>query len=86
MPEWSDDLSGFSLDEVFSAQAANREWHKELRQRVAALTTSRLANNISWVEYMADRKLAHEDAAECKRRAMILEQKIARRCGASLPL
>ena len=74
------------MEELCSAQTANRAWHKELRLHAAALTTSRLANHISQDEYLTDRKLAHADAAECKRRAMILDQKIAWLCGASLPL
>jgi hypothetical protein len=78
MPQWTDDLSLLSLDEILKSHAENREWSKELRRRTNVLVNSRLANDISQAEYQADRKQTHEETAECRRRAHILDDQINR--------
>jgi hypothetical protein len=83
MALWSDDLSGCSFDEILRSQAENRAWHKEIRLRSTALINSRLAKLIERDEYASNRKLSHEEEAECKRRAMILLDEIASRVSAS---
>jgi hypothetical protein len=73
MPTWSDDFSTCTVEDVLKTQADNRAWNKELRTRSAALVNSRLANEISWGDYIENRKIANEEAAECRRRADILQ-------------
>ena len=85
MSLWREDFSTCSLEEVLRWQAENRAWSKELRSRSNALVNSRLAKDISQAEYMENRKLAHEDAAECRRRATILDTQIIRRAVHPLP-
>lgn len=75
---WRDDFSASSLEEVLEYQIENRAWSKELRGRSSALVNSRLANEISQADYLTSRKLALQDAVECRRRADILEMQIAR--------
>jgi len=58
--------------DVLSRQAENRAWGKELRSKINTLVNNRLAKNISLDDYVADRKISHEDAAEYRRRAEIL--------------
>ena len=70
---WRDDFSTLSLEEVLRYQIENRAWSKELRFRSSALVNSRLANEISQDDYLANRKLARQDAKECQRRAAILD-------------
>jgi hypothetical protein len=84
MPVWCEDFVASSLEEVLQSQAENRAWSKELRRRTNVLVNSRLANQISLDDYLADRKLAHEDAAECRRRANILDVQIMRRTAGSV--
>jgi hypothetical protein len=84
MPPWSDDLATFTLDEVFEQQVENRVWSKELRRKSASLVNSRLAKEITQSDYLAERKLAHEDAAECRRRANILDARIILSAGRPL--
>ena len=79
MAPWSEDFSTFGLDEILRTQAENRAWSKELRRRNNDLVNSRLANQITQADYVADRKLVHEDSAECRRRANILDTQISRR-------
>ncbi|MEO7142685.1 MAG: hypothetical protein ABI165_04205 [Bryobacteraceae bacterium] len=79
MPLWSGDFSLSSLDEIVKSQSENRAWSKELRLKTTALVNSRLAKQISQDEYALNRKLTHEQAAECQRRAMILSNEIAGR-------
>lgn len=79
MPSWSEDFSTQSLEDVFRTQAENRAWNKQLRQRNTALVNSRLAQLIDHAEYAVNRKLGHEEAAECRRRAMILVNEITSR-------
>jgi hypothetical protein len=75
---WRDDFSTLSLEEVLRYQIENRAWSKELRFRSSALVNSRLANEISLDDYLANRKLTRQDAEECQRRAALLESFIAR--------
>ena len=75
---WRDDFSTLSLDEVLKYQSENRAWSKELRFRSNVLVNRRLANEISLADYQTDRQLTRQDAAECQRRAAILETQIAR--------
>jgi hypothetical protein len=76
MPTWSEDVATFSLEEILQQQVLNRVWSKELRGKSTSLVSSRLANKITYADYLAERKLAHEDADECRRRAYILEARI----------
>jgi hypothetical protein len=46
---------------------------------------TRLAKTISQADYVASRKLAHEDAAECRRRAVVLEGHINRHAVQPVP-
>ena len=78
MSFWPEDFSTCTLKEVLGWQAENRAWNKELRLRTNTLVNSRLAKNISQDDYLATRKLVHEDAAECRRRANIIDAQIAR--------
>jgi len=73
MSLWREDFSTCTLEEVRESQAENRAWSKELRRKTNCLVNSRLANEISQAGYLAERKLAHDDAAECRRRATILD-------------
>ena len=82
---WPEDFSVSSLEEVLKSQAENRAWSKELRRRTDALVNSRLAKNISQDAYLADRKLTHEETAECRRRASILDTQIIRHSSRPLP-
>ena len=78
MPTWCEDFSACSLQEVLESQAENRVWSKELRQKANALVNSRLAKVISQDDYLSNRKVAHEEAAECQRRANILQSQVIR--------
>jgi hypothetical protein len=83
MPTWCEDFSTFSLQQVLESQAENRVWSKELRLKANALVNSRLAKVISQDDYLSNRKLAHEAAAECQRRASILHSQVIRHTTAS---
>ena len=85
MPQWSEDLSECSLEEVLRSQAENRAWSKELRRKNNDLVNSRLAKNISQEDYAADRKLVQGEAVECQRRANIIDTHIVRRSVRALP-
>jgi hypothetical protein len=78
MSSWPEDFSTCSLKEVLGWQAENRAWNKELRLKTNTLVNSRLAKNITQDDYLATRKLVHEEAAECRRRANIIDAQIAR--------
>lgn len=78
MQPWREDFSTCSWEEVLARLAENRAWSKELRLKTSALVNTRLAKTISQADYVASRKLAHEDAAECRRRAVLLESQINR--------
>jgi hypothetical protein len=73
------------MDEVLGWLAENRAWSKELRLKTNLLVNRRLANEISQADYLANRKLAHEDAAECRRRASILDAQMVRSATFSAP-
>jgi hypothetical protein len=75
---WPEDISTMTLQEALGWQAENRAWSKELRFKNNALVNSRLANQITQADYLENRKIAHEEAAECRRRANILDAQIAR--------
>lgn len=81
MQPWSEDFSGCGLDEILRFQTENREWSKELRRRTNVLVNTRLAKNMSQDDYLAGRKLVHEDTAECRNRANILDAQIVRHSG-----
>src|SRR5712691_1031700 len=78
MSPWSDNYSASSLEEVLQKQAENRAWSKELRRKANVLVNSRLSNDISLVEYLASRKVGHEESAECRRRANLIDLEITR--------
>jgi hypothetical protein len=78
MSFWPEDFSTCSLKEVLGWQAENRAWNKELRLKTNTLVNSRLAKDISQDDYLATRKLVHEETAECRRRANIIDAQIAR--------
>jgi hypothetical protein len=79
MSFWPEDFSTCTLKEVLGWQAENRAWNKELRLKTSCLVNSRLAKNITQDDYLANRKIFHEDAAECRRRANVLDAQITRR-------
>jgi hypothetical protein len=82
MSQWQEDFSTCSLEDIFTSQAENRAWSKELRLKGAALVNSRLAKAISQDEYTENRKVSHTETAECRRRAAILLNEInGRRAG-----
>jgi hypothetical protein len=81
VPLWSDDLSGRSLEELLRAAIENGAWSQSLRLGTIKLVNSRLAKQISLEEYMVGRRIANDDAAECKRRKLILESEIRSRKG-----
>jgi hypothetical protein len=84
-PQWSEDQSKRSLEEILLSEAENRAWNKALRGRVTALVDSRLAKQITLEAYATRRQHGNEDAAECKRRGTILVDEIGSRGGRSLP-
>ena len=67
-----------SLEDVLEKQAENRAWSKELRRKANVLVNSRLSNDISLADYLAGRKVGHEESAECRRRASLIDLEIAR--------
>lgn len=79
MSPWSEDFSELSLDEVLRSQDENRAWGKELRRKTNVLVNNRLAKNITQDDYLADRKVSHEDTAEYRRRAAIIDAQIVHR-------
>jgi hypothetical protein len=79
MQQWHEDFSNLSLEEVLAWQAENRAWGKELRLSANDLVNSRLAKDISQDDYVARRKRAQEETAECRRRADLLNAQIIRR-------
>jgi hypothetical protein len=85
MPTSPEELVTSTLEEMLGWQVENRMWSKELRRKSSALVNSRLANEISLADYQANRKQAQEDAAECRRRAAMLDTQIVRCRIAGLP-
>jgi len=82
MSTWREDFSTASLQEVLESQAENQLWSKELRRKSNALVNSRLAKNISQPEYLLARSLAEKEASECRRRSVILLERLARHANA----
>ena len=78
MQPWTGDFSDCGLDEILRFQAENREWSKQLRMRTATLVNNRLAKSVTQDDYLASRKTIHEDTAECRARANMLDAQIAR--------
>ena len=76
MTHWCDDLSKYTFEQVLLLKAENRAWNKELRIQATVLVNTRLARSISQEQYAERRKVAHEEVAECRRRAGILEDKL----------
>ncbi len=72
-------LSTLSNTEVVVLQDENRQWNKDLRQRMADLVDSRMAQQISFEEYTATRKATKEEAAECEEQLTVLRTEMARR-------
>lgn len=85
MALWSEDFSESSLEDVLRSLAENRAWSKELRNRTSALVNRRLAKDISQADYLENRKLAYEEAAECRRRATLLDAQVLRCTVRALP-
>ena len=85
MPNWPENVAAQSLEEIFLMQAENRAWNKRLRARAATLVNTRLAKIISMEDYTASRQSAASEAAECKRRAMVLLHEIELRGSRPLP-
>ena len=79
MPEWPENLSGLNLDELQRLRAENRALAKEIRLKSATLINSRLAKQVSLEDYVASRQIGNDTAAECKRRAIAIENEIAYR-------
>jgi hypothetical protein len=79
MPEWSEDFSQRTLEEIVRSQNENRAWHKDLRMRALKLVNDRLAKQVGLEEYAANRKIAQADAAECQRRGSILAHAVSLR-------
>ena len=79
MNAWSEDFAGCSTEEIIRAQIENRAWGKELRDHTGALVNNRLAKRVSQADYLTTRDLVREATMECRRRAMILDQKISQR-------
>jgi hypothetical protein len=77
MSPWPEDFSTCTLEEVMAWLAENRAWGKELRSKSNSLVNSRLAKSITQDDYLLNRQRAHEEAAECRRRASILDAQIA---------
>ena len=78
MSPWLEDYTTASLDDLLQSQAENRLWSKELRRKSSALVNSRLAKDISQEDYLANRKLAQDEAVECRCRASILDAQVMR--------
>jgi len=78
MLSWPEDFSTCTLDEVLGWLAENRAWNKEIRVKTTTLVNRRLSKSISQDDYLATRKLVHEESMECRRRANIIEAQIAR--------
>jgi hypothetical protein len=79
MSLWREDFSTCTLEELLERHAENRAWSAELRRKTNYLVNRRLANDMSQADYQTNRKLTHEVAAECRRRATILDAQIVRR-------
>lgn len=76
MPEWSEDFSNRTLQEVLRMKDENRLRSKELRVGMNAVLDKKLAKEISLEEYAANRRRFHDELGECQRRSTILAQEI----------
>jgi len=76
MPDWLDNLSQRTDQEIVALQQANRAWQKELKLQAAALINNKLAKRIKQEEYIAYRETAKNEANECKRRGSILADEL----------
>jgi hypothetical protein len=76
MPEWSENFSNRTLQEVLRTKDDNRAWSKELRVGMNAVLDKKLAKKISLEEYAANRRHFKDEMAECLRRSTILAQEI----------
>ena len=81
MSTWREDLSTCTLEEVLRSQVENRAWSRELRQKASSLVNSRLAKEVSRDDYLARRKVADQEATECRRRATMLHAQICSKIG-----
>ena len=72
MPDWSEDLSQHTLEEIIALQEQNRVWQRDLRTRAATLVNKKSAKQISPDEYLAERRAVNIDVDECRRRTRIL--------------
>ena len=77
MPEWSEDFSQRSLEEIVRSLDENRAWHKDLRMKALKLVNDRLAKQVGMDEYTANRRLGQAEVAECRRRGSILVDEVA---------
>ena len=75
----TDELSTLNDADVIKLHIQCRDWGKDLRQGVAALVDSRMANQISYEEYTASRKAAKDDRDECERMIAALSTEMRRR-------
>jgi len=85
MSAWCEDFAATSLEEILQCQTQNRAWGKELRGKNNSLVNSRLAHELSFADYLTDRKLVRDAAAEYRRRATVLDAQIVRCTGGALP-
>lgn len=77
MALWNDQSPSGSIEEIMQLQEENRAWSKELRLKSNALINGCLAKQISQQDYVVFRKISQTDAAECRRRAAVLDVCIA---------
>jgi hypothetical protein len=72
-------LSGLTNAEVAVLQGENRARKKDLRQRMADLVNRRLAQQISYEEYTATRRVARDEVTECEEESSALRLEQSRR-------
>jgi hypothetical protein len=77
MPEWSEDFSQRTLEEIVRSLDENRAWHKDLRMKALKLVNDRLAKQVGLDEYAANRRIAQAEVAECRRRGSILVEAVS---------
>jgi hypothetical protein len=79
MSSWDEQYTTIDFEQAVELQAVNRRWAKELRRQSNALVNSRLAKSITLDDYVSLRERAQADAAECRRRASLLNARICER-------
>jgi hypothetical protein len=79
MSIWPQDLTKNTLEEVVSFHAENMRTSKHVGFRTKTIIERKLAGKINREEYLAERKLGTEDAAECVRRRTLLLAELGRR-------